>query len=145
MLLPHCCVATSRNFLSHLRTYLRSQEGRNNRPICIMRQAMNPTNEKPFPNEFAIYHAARIARAEAFARLVRKAAGGIASLVKRNLVGPLRARAERRRQLDELLNMDDHMLRDLGLSRGGIAYAFEHGRDAEPANTNVPLSKPRAA
>ena len=106
---------------------------------------MNPTNEKPFSNEFAIYRAARIARAEAFAVLVRKAASGVAGLVKRNLVGPLRARAERRRQLDELLNMDDHMLRDLGLSRGGIAYAFEHGRDGEPANTNVPLSKPRAA
>jgi hypothetical protein len=41
--------------------------------------------------------------------------------------------------------MDDHMLRDLGLSRGGVAYAFEHGREAEAANTNAPRTKPRAA
>ena len=111
---------------------------------------MTPTNQKPFPDEFAIYHAARIARSEAFADLIRKVSGGIAGLVKRRLVEPLHARAQRRQQLEELLNMDDHMLRDLGLSRGGIAYAFEHGREAEfggaePANTNVPLGKPRAA
>ena len=58
---------------------------------------------------------------------------------------PMRARARRERQLEELMAMDDHMLRDLGVSRGGIAYAFDHGREAEPANTNAPLTKPRAA
>ena len=62
----------------------------------------------------------------------------------------LRARVRRERQLEELMAMDDHMLRDLGLSRGGIAYAFDHGREGEfaagePANTNAPLAKPRAA
>ena len=119
---------------------------------------MTPTNDKSFPDEFAIYQAARVARAEAFADLVRKVSNGIAGLVKRRLVEPLRARAQRRHQLEELLNMDDHMLRDLGLSRGGIAYAFEHGRDAEvgraefgggePANTNTPprpYQRPHAA
>ncbi len=43
------------------------------------------------------------------------------------------------------MNMDDHMLPDLGLSRGGIAYAFAHGREGEPANSNAPQTKPRAA
>ena len=107
---------------------------------------MTPTNEKTYPDEFAIYQAARRARAEAFARMVGKAATGIAGWVKRHVVAPLNARAQRQRQLEELNNMDDHMLRDLGLSRGGIAYAFEHGREAEPANTNAPSKKaPRAA
>ncbi len=106
---------------------------------------MTPTNEKPFLDEFAVYHAARQLRAKAMAELLGKAASGIKGLVKRRLLDPLRARAERRRQLEELMNMDDHMLRDLGLSRAGIRYAFEHGREAEPANTNTPLTKPRAA
>lgn len=107
---------------------------------------MTPTNEKTYPDEFAIYQAARRQRAEAFARLVGKAATGITGWVKRHVVEPLQARAARQRQLEELTNMDDHMLRDLGLSRGGIAYAFEHGREGEPANANTPSRKaPRAA
>ena len=80
-----------------------------------------------------------MAASNARARLALK------GLVKRHIVDPMRARARRERQLEELMGMDDHMLRDLGLSRGGIAYAFDHGREAEPANANAPLSKPRAA
>ncbi len=106
---------------------------------------MITTNGKSYRDEIAIYKAARELRAKAIAELVGKAAGGIRGLVKRYLVDPMRARALRRRQLDELLSMDDHMLRDLGLSRGGIAYAFEHGREGEPANANAPITKPRAA
>jgi uncharacterized protein YjiS (DUF1127 family) len=111
---------------------------------------MTTTNEKSFTDEFAIYRAANAARAQAVAELIGKASSGIKGLVKRHIVEPLRVRARRQRQLEELMHMDDHMLRDLGLSRGGIAYAFEHGREgefagAEPANVNVPLSKPRAA
>jgi uncharacterized protein YjiS (DUF1127 family) len=106
---------------------------------------MTPTNGKPLTDEFALYHAARELRAKAFAEMIGKAAGGVKGLVKRHILEPIRARATRQRQLDELMNMDDHMLRDLGLSRGGIAHAFEHGREAEPANANTPLTKPRAA
>jgi uncharacterized protein YjiS (DUF1127 family) len=107
---------------------------------------MYATNEKTHLDEFALYQAARRVRAEAFAGLIRGAARGIKRWVDRHVVAPLQARAARHRQLDELLHMDDHMLRDLGLSRGGIAYAFEHGREVEPANTNTPARKtPRAA
>ena len=106
---------------------------------------MTTTNAKTFPDEFAIYQAARTERAKAVAVLFGKATRGIKHLITRNIVDPIRTRARRQRQLEELLNMDDHMLRDLGLSRGGIAYAFEHGREGEPANTNTPASKPRAA
>ena len=106
---------------------------------------MTPTKEKLLPDTFAIERAARELRAKAVAELIGKAAGGVKGWVKRQLVEPIRARARRRRQLEELAAMNDHMLRDLGLSRGGIAYAFEHGRDAEPANANAPLTRPRAA
>lgn len=106
---------------------------------------MYTTNGKAIVDEAAIHRAARELRAKAFAELIGKAGRGIKGLVLRNIVEPLRARARRERQLEELMSMDDHMLRDLGLSRGGIAYAFDHGREAEPANANAPLTKPRAA
>ncbi len=106
---------------------------------------MYTTNEKAILDEAAIHRAASNLRAKAIADLFTKAGRGIKGLVKRHIVDPLLARARRERQLEELMNMDDHMLRDLGLSRGGIAYAFEHGREGEPANTNAPLTKPRAA
>jgi uncharacterized protein YjiS (DUF1127 family) len=105
---------------------------------------MYTTNGKAILDEAAIHRAASELRAKAVARLIGKAGRGIKAVVAR-LVEPLRARARRQRQLEDLMAMDDHMLRDLGLSRGGIVYAFEHGREAEPANNNAPLNKPRAA
>jgi uncharacterized protein YjiS (DUF1127 family) len=101
-------------------------------------------------DEAALYRTAREMRAKAFADLIGKAAKGIAGFVNRTVLAPMKARAQRERQLEELMNMDEHMLRDLGLSRGGIAYAFEHGREGEvagaaPANVNTPITKPRAA
>ncbi|MCW5770820.1 MAG: DUF1127 domain-containing protein [Rhodospirillaceae bacterium] len=107
---------------------------------------MNATKLNSNLDEMAIYRAAAQMRAEHFAALVGKAAAGIKAWVKRHVTNPMHVRAQRQRQLDELNHMDEHMLRDLGLSRGGIAYAFEHGREAEPANVNVPPAKtPRAA
>ena len=106
---------------------------------------MYPTNGKTIYSDFAVYHAARQARAEAFAGAFGALFGGIKALVSRLVVEPIKARAKRQRQLEELVGMDDHMLRDLGLSRGGIAYAFENGREADAANTNSPVTKPRAA
>lgn len=106
---------------------------------------MYTTNGKAIFDEAEVHRAARELRAKAFAELLGKLGRGIKGLVKRHIVEPIRARAARERQLEELMSMDDHMLRDLGLSRGGIAYAFDHGREAEPANANAPLTKPRAA
>jgi uncharacterized protein YjiS (DUF1127 family) len=106
---------------------------------------MNTTNGKAILDEAAIHRAARELRAKAVAELFGKAGRGIKALVLRAIVDPIHARARRERQLEELMAMDDHMLRDLGLSRGGIAYAFDHGREAETANANTPLTKPRAA
>lgn len=103
-------------------------------------------NGTPPLDELAIVQAANRLRAEYVAAVVRKATANIKAWVKRHITDPARARVERNRQLEELTQMDDHMLRDLGLSRGGIAYAFEHGREVAPANANEPATKtPRAA
>ena len=106
---------------------------------------MNTTNGKAIFDEAAIYRAAREMRAQATAELLGRAGHAIKRFVIGHIVEPLRARSRRQHQLEELMAMDDHMLRDLGLSRGGIAYAFEHGREGEAANSNAPLTKPRAA
>jgi uncharacterized protein YjiS (DUF1127 family) len=106
---------------------------------------MYTTNGKAIFDEAALHRAASELRSKALAELFGKAGRGIKGFVKRHIVDPMRARARRERQLEELMGMDDHMLRDLGLSRGGIAYAFDHGREGEPANANAPLTKPRAA
>jgi uncharacterized protein YjiS (DUF1127 family) len=112
-----------------------------------MRQSMTATNEKSDLNEIAIRQAADQLRATYLVALLRKAAANVTAWVERNVTGPARARIQRQRQLEELMHMDDHMLRDLGLSRGGISYAFEHGREvATAANANLPPAKaPHAA
>jgi uncharacterized protein YjiS (DUF1127 family) len=107
---------------------------------------MFDAKEKTHPDYFAIRSAANELRARAIAEFFGKISAGLAAWFKRHVIEPARARARRQRELDELLHLDDRMLRDLGLSRGGIVYAFEHGREDEPANTNTPASKtPRAA
>ncbi len=87
--------------------------------------------------DFAWYTSrARVDRALAVARLF----GRMARAVRRGLIEPIREWRARNRALDELAQMDDRMLRDMGLDRGGIYYAIEHGRDADatPANDNAP-------
>jgi uncharacterized protein YjiS (DUF1127 family) len=43
-------------------------------------------------------------------------------------IGWLRARHQMRRAIRELAALDDHMLADIGLSRGAVMYAVVHGR-----------------
>lgn len=105
---------------------------------------MTRTNlESPRLSQLELYATARRLRAEAIGKAVRAAASGLKGWVKRHLVDPARSRALRQRQFGELTGMDEHMLRDLGISRGNIAYAFEHGRDdvPVPANVNQPERK----
>ena len=40
-----------------------------------------------------------------------------------SLLSSLRARAERRRGFNEMMKLDDHLLRDIGISRGELATA----------------------
>jgi len=59
----------------------------------------------------------------------------------------VRAWRERRRAVDELLNLDDRMLRDMGVNRAGVYFAVDHGREdiPAPANHNAPARPSRAA
>lgn len=61
--------------------------------------------------------------------------------VQRHVIAPIGRRSAETRQLAELRAMDDNMLRDIGISRGNIEFAFRHGRDSDlplPANANRP-------
>ena len=103
------------------------------------------TDEKSYIDSFARHRAAREARARYVAATVGRAVRGLARLIARQIFGRIHAYLQRRRQLEILLNMDDRMLRDMGLSRGGISYALEKRREADPANINTPVKKPHAA
>lgn len=106
-------------------------------------------------DEIGVYHAAQAARARYAAELLRGAVRRLRNWFVANIVAPLRQRNAQRRQLRELMAMDDHMLHDLGLSRSGVYYAFKYGRDLPskyradvplPANTNIPVdTTPKAA
>ncbi len=105
---------------------------------------MTATENNPKLDAFEMHRQARELRAQAIGQgfeAVMKAAQG---WLLRHILEPIQHRATQRRQFDELMSMDDHMLRDLGLARGNIAYSFQHGRDPvvpKPANTNDPAHK----
>lgn len=104
---------------------------------------MNATNDKSRIDSSSLHRTARAARALHLAALVGRSGRGLAGFLTRRLLGALRAHAERRRRLEELMNMDDRMLRDMGLSRSSIVFVFENGR--APANSNEPIKKTDAA
>jgi uncharacterized protein YjiS (DUF1127 family) len=64
-------------------------------------------------------------------RPLSHAAGGVADAVRdflaTRLVAPIARRLEERRQYESLASMDDHLLRDLGISRGEIDHVFRNG------------------
>jgi uncharacterized protein YjiS (DUF1127 family) len=64
-------------------------------------------------------------------RPVSHALGGVAGAVRgfvtERLVAPVLHRLEERRQYESLATMDEHLLRDLGITRGEIDHVFRHG------------------
>ncbi len=98
-------------------------------------------------SELEFYHAARATCARYNAELLRRVARSLKAWFVAHLVTPIRQRQAEASQLRELMAMDDRMLHDLGITRSGIRYAFDHGRETPaPANSNTPLGKaPHAA
>ena len=101
-----------------------------------------------------IDHAAILRRAHALRNASLQRVFGapfrfLGRLVKRHVLAPFARRSTEHRQLAELRAMDDNMLRDIGISRGNIEFAFRHGRDSDlplPANANRPhTGRPHAA
>lgn len=79
----------------------------------------------------------RVERSRAVGRALSRLAVKVVDLVRRNVVQPFRARLERQRAIAELMSLDDHMLHDdLGISRSGVYYAVDHGRDGTPIAAN---------
>jgi uncharacterized protein YjiS (DUF1127 family) len=97
----------------------------------------------------AILRRAHELRNESIGRVFGAPFRVIDGFLKRHVVAPLVRRSEHQRQLAELRAMDDNMLRDIGISRGNIEFAFRHGRDSDlplPANANRPhTGRPQAA
>lgn len=62
----------------------------------------------------------------------RTAPGHIARRALAQILDAWRAWRAQRRALAALNCLDEHALRDLGLGRGGLAYAARHGRAQAP-------------
>ena len=97
----------------------------------------------------AILRRANELRNEAIAKTFGPPFRALGRFVKRHVIAPIGRRTAETRQLAELRAMDDNMLRDIGISRGNIEFAFRHGRDSDlplPANANRPhTGRPQAA
>ena len=85
-------------------------------------------------------------RAQYYAGLFRAIGRGIGAAYAA-WVRALRERRARKQALADLLGLDDRALRDMGLNRGGVVYAVDHGREdvPSPANVNTAARSPRAA
>ncbi len=82
----------------------------------------------------------RAARSRAICDALGHAFAALSRWLEHHVLTPLRERSARRRAVSELASLDDHMLHDLGVSRSGIEYAVDHGREDIPdaANENAP-------
>ena len=90
-----------------------------------------------------LHRRARARRARHFAILLRRSSRRLARFLTRRVLGAVPAYFQRRREAQELMGMDDRMLRDMGVTRGAIFHALDFGRHA--ANTNEPLKGRDAA
>ena len=62
------------------------------------------------------------------------------------LIDDLAARREQRSAVRALHKLDDHVLHDIGISRGEIEYVVRHGREERRANVvTMPRRAPLAA
>ena len=74
------------------------------------------TGHRVSPAEYAM-----MARGESLATAIIAVSRFVGETVGRFIVKPLRTWNKRRVTYDELMGLDDHMLRDLGITRGQIA------------------------
>ncbi|MGE0734301.1 MAG: RSP_7527 family protein [Alphaproteobacteria bacterium] len=97
-----------------------------------------PSLNSSAPDMLALAQEARKARAEAVRDLFVKAGAFVARIAK-SVVRPFKEFRTRQKAYEELMGLDDTMLRDLGISRAQIRFIVSHGREAEvAANANEP-------
>lgn len=81
---------------------------------------------------FALYSAANAQRALAVGEAIGTAVVGLRRLYRALVVARLERRRARRAAYRELMSMDEHMLKDIGITRGDIPYVVRGG----PVNEN---------
>ncbi len=109
------------------------------------------THETPllWPSYEAHLRKGRRLRAEAATSSLRSAAQALAGWWRAldgataRLIDDLAARRDRRRAVEALRGLDDHILRDIGITRGEIESAVRHGR--EQRHLNVVMMPRRTA
>ena len=96
-------------------------------------------------NEIALIRAAQAERSLYLADILSRAGSKVAAFLRKRVYAPIVRRRRYRQQYEQLTHMDDHLLHDLGVSRGEIAYVMTHGRQVDAANTNMPKDGSSAA
>lgn len=96
-------------------------------------------------DEIALIRAAQAERNRYIAGYIGRASRAVAHFLRKRVIVPIAHRRRHRQQYEQLIHMDDHLLHDLGISRGEIAYVMAHGRQVDPANTNQPKDGTSAA
>lgn len=96
-------------------------------------------------DEMALIRAAQIERNRYLADFIGRAKSAVSRFLRKRVTQPIVNRRHYRQQFEQLSHMDDHLLHDLGISRGEIAYVMTHGRQVDAANTNQPKDGTSAA
>lgn len=95
----------------------------------------------------AAYAKAQQLRSLAFGEAIGTALRGLARLYQTTIAAPLARRRSREAARRELLSLDQHMLRDIGITRGDIPYVVR-GADlglGAPYGAHVNENKPKRA
>lgn len=93
-----------------------------------MKQINQTTHEysaSPIPPDFSyisVLTAARIERAEFIGRVVTR----LSAWIVRGMIAPFAAMRRRQREYEELMSLDDHILADIGITRGDIPYLIKN-------------------
>ena len=85
----------------------------------------------------AIMAEARRMQSEVLGRMVRMAGARVASALRAGLIAPVVRWTRRRRTINELRELDDRMLADIGITRGDISLVIAGG-DTSAAETDYP-------
>lgn len=78
-------------------------------------------------DNFALYATANAQRALAVGEAIGAAVAGLRRLYRTLVVARLERRRTRQAAYRELMSMDEHMLRDIGITRGDIPYVVRGG------------------
>jgi hypothetical protein len=102
---------------------------------------MNTTQHSKIPSETELIRIAEIERAMFLRAGFLRIGARLSAWFKKSVRDPMRRRNQYKAEYQELMSLGDSVYRDLGISRGHLAYAMRHGRETErgAANRNEPI------